>query len=75
MGVKEGFVDKAGSWYAYKGDKIGQGKANACKFLEEHPDIANEIETAIRDKLMPKPEKKEAAKEKEKEEEANGELL
>ncbi|MGO1233003.1 MAG: recombinase RecA [Marinobacter sp.] len=55
MGVKEGFVDKAGAWYAYKGDKIGQGKANAAKFLEETPEIANEIETAIRDKLMPKP--------------------
>ena len=73
MGVKEGFVDKAGAWYAYKGDKIGQGKANACKFLEENPKIATEIETAVRDKLMPKPAKKEAAEEKA--EEANGELL
>ena len=54
MGVKEGFVDKSGAWYAYNGDKIGQGKANACKFLEENMDIANEIEAKVRDKLMPK---------------------
>jgi recombination protein RecA len=80
MGVKEGFVDKSGAWYAYKGDKIGQGKANACKFLEENPAMAKEIETAVRDKLMPKPEKKETAEEVKagkaaKAEEANGELL
>mgnify|MGYP006394898839 FL=1 len=55
MGVKEGFVDKSGAWYAYNGDKIGQGKANACKFLEENLDIAHEIEAKVRDKLMPKP--------------------
>ena len=55
LGVANGFVEKAGAWYSYKGDKIGQGKANACKFLEEHPDIAREIEDQIRDKLMPKP--------------------
>jgi recombination protein RecA len=63
LGVKEGFVDKSGAWYAYNGDKIGQGKANAAKFLEEHPEIAEEIETKIRDKMMPKPasKKEEAA--------------
>ncbi|HCW90646.1 MAG TPA: recombinase RecA, partial [Marinobacter sp.] len=58
MGVKEGFVDKSGAWYAYNGDKIGQGKANACKFLEENLDIAKEIEAKVRDKLMPKPASK-----------------
>ncbi len=58
MGVKEGFVDKSGAWYAYNGDKIGQGKANACKFLEENLDLAREIEAKIREKLMPKPVKK-----------------
>jgi recombination protein RecA len=73
MGVKEGFVDKSGAWYAYNGDKIGQGKANACKFLEENLDIANEIETKVRDKLMPKPVKKETAAAEPAE--ANGELL
>ena len=72
MGVKEGLVDKSGAWYAYNGDKIGQGKANACKFLEENLDMATEIEAKVRDKLMPKPEKKEKAEEPA---EANGELL
>ncbi|MBS3803905.1 MAG: recombinase RecA [Oleiphilaceae bacterium] len=76
MGVKEGFVDKAGAWYSYNGDKIGQGKANACKFLEEHKEIAQEIEAKIREKLMPKPpEKGEKAKAEEVPAEANGELI
>lgn len=56
LGVKEGLVDKSGAWYAYKGDKIGQGKANAARFLEEHPEIATEIETAIREKLLVVPQ-------------------
>lgn len=53
LGVKQGLVDKSGAWYAYKGDKIGQGKANACKFLAENPEIAEEIEVEIRRQLMP----------------------
>ncbi len=52
LGVKEGLVDKSGAWYAYNGDKIGQGKANAAKFLEENPEIANEIETELRKRLL-----------------------
>ena len=59
LGVKQGLVDKAGAWYAYKGNKIGQGKANAAKFLEDNPEIAQEIEAAIREQLLnipaPKP--------------------
>ena len=51
-GVKLNLVDKSGAWYAYKGDKIGQGKANAARFLEENPDIANEIENQIRHQTM-----------------------
>ncbi len=47
-GVKLNLIDKSGAWYAYKGDKIGQGKANAAKFLEANPAVVNEIETAIR---------------------------
>ena len=47
-GVKLGLIDKSGAWYAYKGDKIGQGKANAAKFLSDNKDIADEIEAAIR---------------------------
>ena len=51
-GVKIGLVDKAGAWYSYKGDKIGQGKANSAKFLEDNPAVANEIETLIRKQLL-----------------------
>ena len=51
-GVKIGLVDKAGAWYSYKGDKIGQGKANSAKFLEANPAISNEIETLIRKQLL-----------------------
>ncbi|BEH13950.1 recombinase RecA [Marinobacter shengliensis] len=53
LGVKAGIVDKSGAWYAYNGDKIGQGKANSCKFLEENPAIAQEIEVKVRDHFMP----------------------
>ncbi|TGG95151.1 recombinase RecA [Natronospirillum operosum] len=48
LGVKLGLVDKAGAWYSYKGDKIGQGKANAARYLEENPAVAAEIEAQIR---------------------------
>jgi len=52
LGVKCGFVDKSGAWYAYKGDKIGQGKANAAKYLSENLEIAEEIERDIRAQLL-----------------------
>ncbi|NVK23702.1 MAG: recombinase RecA [Gammaproteobacteria bacterium] len=52
LGVKNGVVDKAGAWYAYGGDKIGQGKANCIKFLKENTEIAGEIETKLRDMLL-----------------------
>ncbi|WP_293264025.1 recombinase RecA [Neptunomonas sp.] len=63
LGVQNGFVDKAGAWYAYNGDKIGQGKANAAKYLTEHPEAAQAIESALRDKLLTSqiPEKAEKA--------------
>jgi len=51
-GVKLNLVDKSGAWYAYKGEKIGQGKANASRFLGENPDIAAEIENQIRHQTM-----------------------
>ncbi len=57
LGVTHDLVEKAGAWYAYKGDKIGQGKKNAMQYLEENPKVAQEIETALRDKLLAKPEK------------------
>ncbi len=52
IGVKQGFIDKAGAWYSYNGDRIGQGKANAAKYLIENPETSNEIETKIRQKLL-----------------------
>lgn len=53
-GVKEGLVDKSGAWYSYKGDRIGQGKANACNYLEEHSEMAQEIEGELRRRLLTK---------------------
>ena len=50
--MKQKLVDKAGAWYSYKGDRIGQGKANVMKYLKEHPETANEIETKIRQELL-----------------------
>ena len=52
LGVKQKLVDKAGAWYSYKGDRIGQGKANVMKFLKENPAIADEIEKQIRAELL-----------------------
>jgi recombination protein RecA len=46
-----GIVNKAGSWYSYSGDRIGQGRENAKGFLTEHPDIASKIETQVFDRL------------------------
>jgi recombination protein RecA len=60
LGVKEGLVEKAGAWYSYQGSKIGQGKANSAAFLEEHREIADEIEGLIREKHMPKFEAKDS---------------
>ena len=64
LGVQQGLVDKSGAWYAYNGDKIGQGKANASRYLEEHSEIASEIENAIREKLLQKPAPKAVAEDK-----------
>ncbi len=52
LGVKHGVVDKAGAWYAYNGDKVGQGKANCIKFLKENVALAEEIEKKLRDMLL-----------------------
>jgi recombination protein RecA len=60
LGVQHDLVDKAGAWYAYNGDKIGQGKKNAMAWLEENPAAAQEIEKALLDKLLAKPKKKNA---------------
>jgi len=54
LGVQHGIVDKAGSWYSYGDDRIGQGKENVREFLNNHPEMAAEIEGKIRAKLLPK---------------------
>jgi len=51
LGVNAGLVDKSGAWYSYKKDRVGQGKDNAREYLEEHPELAAEIEARIREKL------------------------
>lgn len=64
LGVANGFIDKSGAWYAYQGNKIGQGKANAAKYLEENPEVKAALEKQVRDKLLNSgatPEPKKAA--------------
>ena len=51
VGVEQGFVRKAGAWYTYEGDQLGQGKENARAFLRDNPDLADEIEKKIKEKL------------------------
>jgi recombination protein RecA len=53
LGVREGIVDKAGSWYSYEGDRIGQGKENVREFLIKNPELAQEIEAKVRAKVLP----------------------
>ncbi len=52
LAAGEDIIQKSGAWYAYQGNKIGQGKANACRHLEEHPAMAAEIEAEIRRRLL-----------------------
>jgi recombination protein RecA len=51
MGVEHGFVRKSGAWFTYEGDQLGQGKENARQFLRDNPDLADEIERKIKEKL------------------------
>jgi recombination protein RecA len=60
MGATHGIIDKSGAWYSYKKDRIGQGKDNARAYLQQNPKIAQEIETQLREKLLP-PKRGEAA--------------
>jgi recombination protein RecA len=53
--VKLGYVEKAGAWYSYQGDKIGQGKANAMQYLREHPEVATLLESKIKAELLGEP--------------------
>tara|TARA_R110002050_G_scaffold164919_1_gene295101 strand:- start:3088 stop:4113 length:1026 start_codon:yes stop_codon:yes gene_type:complete len=56
LGVQNGFVEKAGAWYSCNGERIGQGKANATKYLEEHPEMAKDIDVKLRDLFLSKKE-------------------
>ena len=51
VGVEQGFIRKSGAWYTYEGEQLGQGKENARSFLRENPDVADEIEKKIKEKL------------------------
>ena len=71
LGVKHKLVEKAGAWYSYQGDKIGQGKANACNYLRENPEIGKTIDTKLREMLLSPalPEAPESGEKSEQEEE------
>ncbi|MGD0924126.1 MAG: hypothetical protein ABR926_02905 [Streptosporangiaceae bacterium] len=51
LGVEQSIVRKSGAWYTYEGDQLGQGKENSRNFLRDNPDLANEIEKKIKEKL------------------------
>jgi len=51
LGVEQGIVRKSGAWYTYEADQLGQGKENARSFLRDNPDLADEIEKKIKEKL------------------------
>jgi recombination protein RecA len=53
LGVANGLIEKSGSWYSYKGERIGQGKDNTRVFLQQHAEIARDIEMQLREKLLP----------------------
>ncbi len=60
LGVKHGMIEKAGAWYSYNEERIGQGKDNVRLFLKEHPEMAHEIDERLRVELLPKPKAAEA---------------
>jgi recombination protein RecA len=53
LGSQQGIIEKSGAWYSYKGERIGQGKDNARTYLQQHKDVAREIEDQVRTKLLP----------------------
>jgi len=57
LGVEHDFVEKSGAWYSYNGERIGQGKENVREFMKQNPEITQEIEAKIREKLLLKPSK------------------
>jgi recombination protein RecA len=49
LGIKAGVIEKAGSWFSYASQRVGQGRENAKQFLREHPDVANAVEAKVRE--------------------------
>ena len=67
LGVKNDFVEKAGAWYSCNGERIGQGKANAAKYLEEHPEMAKDVDTKLRNMFLSKNVEPKSSESKDKE--------
>ena len=63
LGVQHGIIEKTGAWYGHNGVRIGQGKDNVRQFLLEHPELAAEIEQAVRNKALPQTVAAETAEE------------
>ncbi len=63
LGVKHDLIDKAGAWYSYNGDRIGQGKDNVRNYMKEHPEMREAIEATLREKLLTPASKQEKAEE------------
>ncbi len=59
LGAAHGIIDKSGAWYSYNGERIGQGKDNTRLFLQQHRDVAADIEEKVRAKLLPPPRRAE----------------
>ena len=56
LAVENDIIDKAGAWFSYKGEKIGQGFAAVREYLKNHPEVDEEVTAALKEKLFPKPE-------------------
>ena len=63
LGVQHGIIEKTGAWYGYNGSRIGQGKDKVRDFLKEHPELAAEIEQAVRSKILPQTDTAKTAEE------------
>ncbi|WP_435102130.1 recombinase RecA [Arhodomonas sp. AD133] len=72
LGVKQGLIEKAGAWYSYNGDRIGQGKDNVRNFLKDNPELADDIESKLRAQLLGRPEASEEAQDETAESGSNG---
>ncbi len=53
LGLKQKLLEKSGAWYSYQGEKIGQGRQRTCQYLVDHPDVMQDIERVLREKLLP----------------------